>query len=97
MPANMVTGIISCQGEHSISRSFQGKKRKSDETQTARTVPGLRRFNTAANSPKTRCMTILSPGTFGFSGGLVPGVDVLAYMIHPPVASTGDGPFWSVA
>lgn len=26
---------------------------------------------------------------FGFSGGLVPGVDVLAYMIHPPVAEWG--------
>jgi acyl dehydratase len=26
---------------------------------------------------------------FGFSGGLVPGVDVLAYMIHPPVVEWG--------
>ncbi len=26
---------------------------------------------------------------FGFSGGLVPGVDVLAYMVHPPVAHWG--------
>lgn len=26
---------------------------------------------------------------FGFSGGLVPGVDVLAYMIHPPVQAWG--------
>lgn len=26
---------------------------------------------------------------FGFSGGLVPGVDVLAYMIHPPVQHWG--------
>ena len=26
---------------------------------------------------------------FGFSGGLVPGVDVLAYMIHPPVEHWG--------
>jgi hypothetical protein len=26
---------------------------------------------------------------FGFSGGLVPGVDVLAYMIHPPVQVWG--------
>lgn len=26
---------------------------------------------------------------FGFSGGLVPGVDVLAYMMHPPVAKWG--------
>lgn len=26
---------------------------------------------------------------FGFSGGLVPGVDVLAYMIHPPVRVWG--------
>src|ERR1700751_4064864 len=26
---------------------------------------------------------------FGFSGGLVPGVDVLAYMIHLPVAKWG--------
>src|SRR6201747_2669001 len=26
---------------------------------------------------------------FGFSGGLVPGVDVLAYMVHMPVARWG--------
>jgi acyl dehydratase len=26
---------------------------------------------------------------FGFSGGLVPGVDVLAYMLHPPIAKWG--------
>ena len=26
---------------------------------------------------------------FGFSGGLVPGVDVFAYMMHPPVAKWG--------
>src|SRR5207248_5678514 len=26
---------------------------------------------------------------FGFSGGLVPGVDVMAYMIHMPVAKWG--------
>src|SRR6266567_592304 len=26
---------------------------------------------------------------FGFSGGLVPGVDVMAYMIHLPVATWG--------
>src|SRR5271168_3761804 len=26
---------------------------------------------------------------FGFSGGLVPGVDVMAYMMHPPVAKWG--------
>src|SRR5882724_8960998 len=28
---------------------------------------------------------------FGFSGGLVPGVDVFAYMIHLPVAKWGRG------
>src|SRR5882672_9573938 len=26
---------------------------------------------------------------FGFSGGLVPGVDVMAYMMHMPVAKSG--------
>src|SRR6202158_2570321 len=26
---------------------------------------------------------------FGFSGGLVPGVDVMAYMMHPPVTKWG--------
>jgi len=26
---------------------------------------------------------------FGFSGGLVPGADVMAYMMHPPVAAWG--------
>src|SRR6266498_2246651 len=28
---------------------------------------------------------------FGFSGGLVPGVDVMAYMMHLPVAKWGRG------
>src|SRR3954464_1938688 len=28
---------------------------------------------------------------FGFSGGLVPGVDVMAYMMHLPVAAWGRG------
>ena len=28
---------------------------------------------------------------FGFSGGLVPGVDVMAYMIHLPVEEMGPG------
>src|SRR5271168_2899355 len=26
---------------------------------------------------------------YGFSGGLVPGVDVIAYMMHPPIAKWG--------
>ena len=33
---------------------------------------------------------------YGFSGGLVPGVDVMAYMMHMPVAKWGVG-FWSMA
>ncbi len=34
---------------------------------------------------------------FGFSGGLVPGVDVFAYMIHVPVSRNGAALFSSAA
>ena len=34
-------------------------------------------------------MTIPSPSGSAFSGGLVPGVDVMAYMMHLPVAKWG--------
>ena len=41
------------------------------------------------SNPKTRCMTTPWRKRFGFSGGLVPGVDVMAYMMHQPVAKWG--------
>ena len=41
------------------------------------------------SSPKTRCTTTPWRSRFGFSGGLVPGVDVMAYMMHLPVAKWG--------
>jgi hypothetical protein len=45
-------------------------------------------FNTAKAS-ENRMHDDSVAQKFGFSGGLVPGVDVLAYMIHPPVARWG--------
>src|ERR1700750_960422 len=45
-------------------------------------------YNTSKQSEnKTHDDTIAR--RFGFSGGLVPGVDVMAYMIHLPVAKWG--------
>src|SRR5437868_12361053 len=45
-------------------------------------------YNTAKQSEnKMRDDTVAK--RFGFSGGLVPGVDVMAYMMHLPVATWG--------
>ena len=41
------------------------------------------------NIPKTRCTTTPWRSAIGFIGGLVPGVDVMAYMMHLPVAKWG--------
>jgi hypothetical protein len=48
----------------------------------------VKAFNTAKQSEnKMHDDTVAQ--RFGFSGGLVPGVDVMAYMMHPPVAKWG--------
>jgi acyl dehydratase len=48
----------------------------------------VRAFNTAKQSEnKMHDDTVAQ--RFGFSGGLVPGVDVIAYMVHLPVAKWG--------
>src|SRR3954469_3035689 len=48
----------------------------------------VRAFNTAKQSEnKMHDDTVAQ--RFGFSGGLVPGVDVMAYMMHQPVAKWG--------
>src|SRR5512138_3495256 len=59
-----------------------------------RTMPGrletwrIQAYNTAKQSEnKMHDDTVAK--RFGFSGGLVPGVDVMAYMMHMPVARWG--------
>ena len=48
----------------------------------------LTAFNTAtASENKIHADDVAS--RFGFTGGLVPGVDVFAYMAHPPVEAWG--------
>ena len=48
----------------------------------------LQAYNTAKQSEnKMHDDTVAK--RFGFSGGLVPGVDVMAYMMHMPVARWG--------
>ena len=56
---------------------------------TSRSSRIASRPTTPSNIPKTRCMTTPWQSGFGFSGGLVPGVDVMAYMMHLPVAKWG--------
>ncbi len=46
-------------------------------------------FNTAAESAN-KIHDDETAGRFGFAGGLVPGVDVFAYMVHAPVAAWGE-------
>ena len=46
------------------------------------------RPTTPQNNPKTRCMTTPWRSAW-ILGGLVPGVDVMAYMMHLPVAKWG--------
>src|SRR5437764_10716520 len=48
----------------------------------------VKAFNTAKQS-ENRMHDDAVAQRFGFSGGLVPGVDVMAYMMHPPVAKWG--------
>src|ERR1041384_8661942 len=48
----------------------------------------VKAFNTAKQSENKMHDDAVAQ-RFGFSGGLVPGVDVMAYMMHPPVAKWG--------
>src|SRR3954464_12907709 len=48
----------------------------------------VRAFNTAKQSENKMHDDAVAQ-RFGFSGGLVPGVDVIAYMMHLPVAKWG--------
>src|SRR6185369_10412171 len=48
----------------------------------------VRAFNTAKQSENKMHDDAVAQ-RFGFSGGLVPGVDVMAYMMHMPVAKWG--------
>jgi acyl dehydratase len=62
----------------------QGKHRMASRLETYR----LQAYNTAKLSEnKMHDDTVAK--RFGFSGGLVPGVDVMAYMMHLPVAKWG--------
>src|SRR5258707_1467048 len=69
-----------------ILRKIAGNKRK---RMTSRIDPyRVSAYNTAKQSEnKMHDDTVAK--RFGFSGGLVPGVDVMAYMIHMPVARWG--------
>src|SRR5215211_1796645 len=48
----------------------------------------IQAYNTAKQS-ETKMHDDTVAKRFGFSGGLVPGVDVMAYMMHMPVAKWG--------
>src|SRR6476659_473425 len=61
---------------------------KSGKTMTSRQTYRVSAYNTSKQSEnKIHDDTVARK--FGFSGGLVPGVDVMAYMIHLPVARWG--------
>jgi hypothetical protein len=78
----MVRGIISRQCEHQLSQFSGG-------IMTKRLEPySVEAYNTAKLS-ENKMHDDSVARKFGFVGGLVPGVDVLAYMIHPPVLVWG--------
>src|SRR5712692_3409275 len=66
------------------------KRAKSEETgMTSRIEPyRVSAYNTSKQS-ENKIHDDAVARRFGFSGGLVPGVDVMAYMIHLPVAKWG--------
>src|SRR3954471_6441839 len=63
------------------------KQRKSRMTSPAE-IYRVEAYNTAKLSENKMHDDIVAK-RFGFNGGLVPGVDVMAYMIHLPVARWG--------
>src|SRR5262245_66044927 len=81
--------------ERACAYRFRGydyghKNREHEETRmSGRLEPyRLQAYNTAKQSEnKMHDDTVAK--RFGFSGGLVPGVDVMAYMMHMPVARWG--------
>jgi hypothetical protein len=74
--------IILLQCEHQLSQFLGG-------IMTLRLEPyRVKAYNTAKQS-ENKMHDDSVARKFGFSGGLVPGVDVLAYMIHPPVQKWG--------
>src|ERR1700760_4829617 len=71
----------------SIAGSDEREKRKTRMASRIETWT-VQAFNTAKQSEnKMHDDTVAR--RFGFSGGLVPGVDVMAYMMHQPVANWG--------
>src|SRR5579871_3161667 len=70
------------------SLSGQSGKLRMTCTMSAITIYRVSAYNTAKQSEnKMHDDTVAR--RFGFSGGLVPGVDVMAYMMHLPVARWG--------
>jgi acyl dehydratase len=66
----------------------QKNKPKSEKTMTSRQTYRVSAYNTSKQSEnKIHDDTVAR--RFGFSGGLVPGVDVMAYMMHLPVEKWG--------
>src|SRR3954469_3102971 len=72
------------------SRTIAGREQGKQETRMANRIETWRveAFNTAKQS-ENRMHDDAVARRFGFSGGLVPGVDVMAYMMHLPVARWG--------
>src|SRR5438128_12021153 len=71
-------------------RSIAGRKQGEKGTSMANRIEtwSVRAFNTAKQSENKMHDDAVAQ-RFGFSGGLVPGVDVMAYMMHLPVAQWG--------
>jgi acyl dehydratase len=72
------------------SRSIAGRKEGEKGTRMASRIEtwSVKAFNTAKQSENKMHDDSVAQ-RFGFSGGLVPGVDVIAYMMHLPVAKWG--------
>src|SRR3982750_527620 len=71
-------------------RTIPCRKQGKQETRMANRIEtwSVKAFNTAKQS-ENKMHDDAVARRFGFSGGLVPGVDVMAYMMHVPVARWG--------
>src|ERR1700759_3782802 len=78
-----------CHGVFCVGLSMEITTKIGETRMTSRIEPyRVSAYNTALQSEnKIHDDTVAR--RFGFSGGLVPGVDVMAYMIHVPVARWG--------
>src|SRR5689334_12545167 len=96
--ARVLHEMIKCEQNRAAMRlpprfvgvASPGRKHVKKEARMAGRIEtwSVKAFNTAKQSENKMHDDAVAQ-RFGFSGGLVPGVDVIAYMMHLPVAKWG--------